>query len=98
MAYGHRLVPVAAVTVLHARELYRFYRVDDEETMALRGVSLTVPAGRLLTVVGPSGSGKSTLLACLSGPGCTIALLTLRKRRKDYNAYLHSTSLESERT
>jgi hypothetical protein len=30
--------------------------------------------------------------------GCTIALLTLRKRRKDYNAYLHSASLESERT
>jgi putative ABC transport system ATP-binding protein len=55
------------VTVLRARELYRFYRVGDEETLALRGVSLTVPGGKLLTVAGPSGSGKSTLLACLAG-------------------------------
>jgi len=55
------------VTVLRARELYRFYRVGDEETLALRGVSLAVPGGKLVTVAGPSGSGKSTLLACLAG-------------------------------
>ena len=67
VAHGHQLVPVAAVTVLRARELYRFYRVGDEETLALRGVSLAVPGGKLLTVAGPSGSGKSTLLACLAG-------------------------------
>jgi putative ABC transport system ATP-binding protein len=67
VAYGHELVPVAAVTVLRARELYRFYRVGDEETLALRGVSLAVPGGKLVTVAGPSGSGKSTLLACLAG-------------------------------
>jgi len=58
---------VAPVTVLRARELYRFYRAGDEETLALRGVSIEVPAGKLLTVAGPSGSGKSTLLACLAG-------------------------------
>jgi putative ABC transport system ATP-binding protein len=58
---------VAAVTVLRARELYRFYRVGDEETLALRGVSLAVPGGKVVTVAGPSGSGKSTLLACLAG-------------------------------
>ena len=55
------------MTVLRARELYRFYRAGDEETLALRGVSLAVPGGKLLTVAGPSGSGKSTLLACLAG-------------------------------
>jgi len=55
------------VTVLRARELYRFYRAGEEETLALRGVSIAVPAGWLLTVAGPSGSGKSTLLACLAG-------------------------------
>jgi putative ABC transport system ATP-binding protein len=58
---------MAPVTVLRARELYRFYRAGDEETLALRGVCLEVPAGKLLTVAGPSGSGKSTLLACLAG-------------------------------
>jgi putative ABC transport system ATP-binding protein len=54
-------------TALHANDLYRFFRAGDEETLALRGVTLSVAAGEILAVTGPSGSGKSTLLACLAG-------------------------------
>ncbi|MFX0578922.1 ABC transporter ATP-binding protein [Nocardia nepalensis] len=52
---------------VEARSLYRFYRIGDEETLALQGVSLSVMAGEFVVVVGPSGSGKSTLLNCLAG-------------------------------
>jgi branched-chain amino acid transport system ATP-binding protein len=49
--------------LLRADDLHVAYgRVE-----AVRGVSLTVPAGRIVTVIGPNGAGKTTLLAALMG-------------------------------
>ncbi|WP_026073221.1 ABC transporter ATP-binding protein [Nodosilinea nodulosa] len=53
--------------MLEAVDLYRFYHAREAETLALRGVSLTVAAGEIVAVMGASGSGKSTLLSCLAG-------------------------------
>lgn len=53
--------------VLEAIDLYRFYHAGDDETLALRGVSLRLYSREIVAVTGPSGSGKSTLLGCLAG-------------------------------
>jgi putative ABC transport system ATP-binding protein len=53
--------------VLAARDLVKEYSTNGSSTRALDGVSLEVPTGMFLSVMGPSGSGKSTLLHLLGG-------------------------------
>jgi putative ABC transport system ATP-binding protein len=57
--------------VIRIEELTKVYRMGEIEVHALRGLSLEVQAGELLSIMGPSGSGKSTLmniLGCLDQP------------------------------
>jgi putative ABC transport system ATP-binding protein len=49
--------------ILEARDVHRAFG----QTEALRGASVAVERGEILSVMGPSGSGKSTLLHCLAG-------------------------------
>jgi putative ABC transport system ATP-binding protein len=44
-------------------DVFKIYRSGPVETVALRGLDLTVEAGELIAVLGPSGCGKSTMLA-----------------------------------
>jgi putative ABC transport system ATP-binding protein len=74
------------MTAVVAEDLYRFYHTSEEETLALRGVSLAVSSGEMVAVTGPSGSGKSTLLACLAGldepDGGSVRVLDRRLTRR----------------
>ena len=62
----------------------------------LRGVSLAVEAGEMVSIVGPSGSGKSTLLYCLSGleeadAGSIEVMGRQVKTRRDHVGFIFQT-------
>ena len=52
---------------VRATDVRKSYGKDETAVLALAGVSLEVPRGQMLAVMGPSGSGKSTLMHCLAG-------------------------------
>jgi putative ABC transport system ATP-binding protein len=48
--------------MLKLHNLYKVYRTDEVETVALNGVNIEIDQGDFVAVMGPSGCGKSTLL------------------------------------
>ncbi len=56
-------IPADAEPIVVIRDVHQsFGKVE-----VLKGVSLSVPKGGVVCIIGPSGSGKSTLLRCING-------------------------------
>jgi putative ABC transport system ATP-binding protein len=57
--------------VIRTYDLWKTYRMGDQEIHAVSGVDIEIRRGEYVAVMGPSGSGKSTLMnliGCLDTP------------------------------
>lgn len=57
--------------LIEVREMSKVYATGDAKVVAMKNVSLTIPEGDFVAIMGPSGSGKSTfmnMIGCLDIP------------------------------
>jgi len=53
--------------IVEAKDIHKTYDSGVLQVKAIRGLSLSIKKGEMLSIMGPSGCGKTTLLNCLSG-------------------------------
>ena len=52
---------------INCSHIKKSFKTKEVETVALRGIDLTVSKGEFVMLVGPSGCGKTTLISIIAG-------------------------------
>src|SRR4028119_1264847 len=53
--------------VVRAKDVTKEFKMGNETTKALKGISLDIKRGEYISIMGPSGSGKSTFFNMIGG-------------------------------
>lgn len=53
--------------IVRTTDVKKSFQLGKHELQVLKGISLTIAAGRYISIMGPSGSGKSTLFNMIGG-------------------------------
>src|SRR5215467_13635678 len=61
------IVSASTTLAIRSEDVCRHYRMGDTIIRAVDGVSLEVPAGEFVALLGSSGSGKSSMLNLIAG-------------------------------
>ena len=88
-----RVAPDAVGMSLHLRDVTVTRPVNGREKVLISSVSLEIPAGGFVGILGPSGAGKTVLMDCLSSnqqPNCGAITFDDERPLSEYEDYYRS--------
>ena len=86
MSAAASVAPTQAATPAALLAVNNIEVIYDHVILVLKGVSLSVPKGRIVALLGANGAGKTTTLKAISRTCCAPSAATSRRDRSSSTA------------